>query len=142
MSYPTRFGFFVPEHLSQIDDALRALSPFLAGKTEQATVVPQVNVYDDGRSFLVRADLPGVDKQSLEITAQGNQLTLKGERVIHPPSEGRFIRRECVEGKFVRTVTLTEQVDSEQVSATFQNGVLEVLLPRVPERQPRKININ
>lgn len=106
-------------------------------------VFPLVNIYDDGRAFLVRAEIPGVNKDSLEISAQQAELTLRGERVAFLASKDtRCLRRERDDVRFTRTVTLPQPVDADHVEATYKNGVLEVLLPRVPERQPRKIQVN
>lgn len=113
----------------------------LTGAT--AGVFPAVNIYDDGQQFLVRAEIPGVDKDKLEITARGDQLLLRGERVLEA-AEGRahYHRREREAGTFRRVVTLPQRVDSEKVTASYRNGILEVLLPRVAEVQPRKIQIS
>jgi HSP20 family protein len=111
--------------------------------TASAGVFPAVNIYDDGESFLVRAEVPGVDKSSLEITARGEQLSIRGERVLpDPEAQASFHRREREGGQFRRTLTLPQRVDSSKVSASYRNGVLEVTLPRVSEAQARKIQIS
>jgi HSP20 family protein len=77
------------------------------------------------------------------VTAKGDQLTVSGERVAQPVKpEASYHRRERASGKFRRTVTLPQQVDPDAVQAAYRNGVLEVVLPRVAESQPRKIAIN
>jgi HSP20 family protein len=127
------------------EDLFRAFAPLFraAGERPAAGVFPPVNVFDDGGSFLVRAELPGVNKDSLEVTAKGDQLTVSGERVAQPVKpEASYHRRERASGKFRRTVTLPQQVDPDAVQAAYRNGVLEVVLPRVAESQPRKIAIN
>jgi HSP20 family protein len=105
-------------------------------------VFPPVNIYDDGESFLVRAEMPGIDKDALEVTARGDQLTLRGERVLKA-AEGAaaYHRREREGGRFRRVVTLPQRVDAGDVRATYRNGILEVVLPRVREEKPRKIQI-
>ncbi len=109
---------------------------------ETAGVFPPVNLYDDGSVFLVRTEIPGMDKTSIEVTTAGDQLTIRGERVVAPAEPGAsYHRRECDGGQFRRTVTLPQPVDAEAIEATYKNGVLEVRLPRVPERKPRKIAV-
>lgn len=129
-----------PERVRLRYELLRGLLPegaFSPG------VFPAVNIYDDGESFLVRAEIPGIDKDSLEITARGEQLTLRGERVIEPAAApASYHRRERESGQFRRVVTLPQQVDAGQVAATYRDGVLEVVLPRVTEAQPRKIQVS
>ncbi len=105
-------------------------------------VFPAVNIYDDGETFLVRAEIPGVDKDSLEITARGEQLAIRGERVVKT-AEGSasYHRREREGGRFRRVVSLPQRVDADKVSATYREGVLEVTFPRVSEEKPRRIQI-
>ncbi len=112
-------------------------SPLLDGG-----VYPAVNIYQDEEGFMVRAEIPGVDKDSLEITAKGDQLTLRGERRITPADScSCYHRRERDGGKFRRVVTLPEHVDSSKVAASYRDGVLEIMLPRAEEAKSRKIAI-
>jgi len=111
-------------------------------RLSSAGVFPAVNIYDDGESFLVRAELPGIDKDSLEITTKGEQLTIRGERKLDPAeAPANYHRREREGGQFRRVVSLPQPVDANKVSATYRNGVLDVILPRAAEAQPRKISI-
>ncbi|MHB8874715.1 MAG: Hsp20/alpha crystallin family protein [Myxococcaceae bacterium] len=125
------------------DDLFRLFSTLTPpAARESAGVFPPVNLYDDGTSFMVRTEIPGVDKDSIEVTAAGDQLTIRGERVVLPAGpEASYHRRECDGGQFRRTVTLPQPVDAEAIKASFKQGVLEVLLPRVPEKKPRKIAV-
>lgn len=107
-----------------------------------AGVFPAVNVYDDGKSFLVRAELPGVLQSSLELTAEGEELTIAGERAMAAPAPGASEhRKEAWTGAFRRTVTLPALFDSEKIEAKFKDGVLEVVLPRHQSVAPRKIAV-
>jgi HSP20 family protein len=126
------------------DEVFRAFSPFLSTRpTRSAGVFPAVNLYDDGTSYLVRAEIPGMKKDDLEITVKGEQLTLRGERKLEPASpKASYHRRETESGQFRRVVTLPQAVDAERISASYVNGVLEVVLPRLPQAQPRKIEIH
>lgn len=125
------------------DELLRAFAPFFSsGATRSAGVFPPVNIHDDGSSFLVRAEVPGMKKEDVEVTVKGDQLTLRGERIVHSPdAKASFHRRERDGGKFRRVVTLPEPVDVERISAKYENGVLEVVLPRVPQAQPKRVEI-
>lgn len=120
------------------------LSRLMGGaSTASAGVFPPVNIYDDGESFLVRAEIPGIDREALEITARGDQLAIRGERVVTPAESGAsYHRREREGGQFRRLVTLPHPVDADRVSATYENGVLEIALPRVAEVKPRRIEIS
>jgi HSP20 family protein len=132
---------FLEDRLRAQDELLRGV--FGWGLERGAGVFPAINLYDDGEKFLIRAELPGFSKESLEVTAQGDQLTLRGERRIDAPEQkASFHRREREGGKFRRVITLPQAVDASNISATFKNGVLEVELPRAPELKPRTITVH
>lgn len=133
----------VDDRLRWADEMFRAFAPMLESSRARTNVFPPVNVYDDGESFLLRAELPGVDKDALELTVKGDQLTLRGERKINAAGpEASYHRRERESGSFRRSVTLPQPVDANRIQASYNNGVLEVVLPRVAESQPRKITIH
>lgn len=141
MTIPGWPGFGFDLERSTLRDQLLRLLDTSGAPT--AGVFPAVNIYDDGESFLVRAEIPGVSKDSLDISARGDQLTIRGERVLEPvEAPASYHRREREGGQFRRTVTLPQPVDASRVRATYADGVLEVTLPRVAEAQPRKIQIS
>ncbi|MFN2432134.1 MAG: Hsp20/alpha crystallin family protein [Gemmatimonadota bacterium] len=126
---------------SRLRDELASLLGGAA--TAGAGVFPAVNIYDDGQSFLLRAELPGMDKDSLDITLRGEQVVVRGERrPTAPDATASFHRRERESGHFRRVVTLPERVEAGRVEATYTDGVLEIVLPRVPEAQPRKVRVS
>lgn len=105
-------------------------------------LVPAMDVLEEDNRYVIRAELPGVTKDDLEITYQDGLLTLKGERKQKESSkQGRFFVRERFEGKFGRNIQLPEKVDPDKIEARFEDGVLELTLPFTPEAQPRKIEI-
>lgn len=126
------------------DEMFRAFSPLMHSQaTRAAGVFPPVNIYDDGTSYLVRTEVPGMNKEDFEITVKGDQLVLRGQRNVEAAQDNaNYHRRECEGGAFRRAVTLPQPVDGDRITATYANGVLEIVLPRVPEAQPRKIQIN
>jgi HSP20 family protein len=83
-----------------------------------------------------------IDPKEVELTVEGNQLTLKGERKAeHEAKEGEYTRREVRYGRFVRTFTLPKGVKAEDVQASYRNGVLEVSIPLPAESLPKKVLI-
>lgn len=134
------------ERLAWPSDFFRAFAPLFQGGLQPAArmsrVFPPVNIYETRDGFAVRAEMPGVDKDTLDISARGDQLTIEGERKVEAPEGASYHRRERAGGHFSRVVTLPKPVDSERIQATFKNGVLEVLLPVVPEMKPRKIAVS
>lgn len=112
------------------------------GTVYRPGVYPPINVYDDGESFIVRAEVPGVDSQTVDATVTGDTLTIRGERTADKLPEGAsYHRRELNSGQFRRALTLPEQVDNTKVMASYQNGILEIRLPRAEQAKQRKIEI-
>lgn len=113
-----------------------------ARRWRRTGVFPPVNIYDDGEAFRIRAEIPGVDKDDLEVNAEGEQLVIRGERTIDPPDEDAdWHRRERDGGEFARTVRLPEMIDTGSVQAKLDQGVLDIYAPRTQQEQPRQIDI-
>ena len=103
---------------------------------------PPINVWTKEDAVMIRAQLPGFDPESLDISVHGRTLTLGGQRKPHPDADGvRYHRQERATGDFLRTVALPYDVENEQVSARFENGILEISLPRSQAQRPRRIEI-
>ncbi len=106
-------------------------------------VFPAMNIYDDGESFIARAELPGIKSEDIDISVAGKTLTISGNRTIEPVGESEtYHRRERKSGEFRRAFDLPDLVDANKVMAHFSNGVLEVVLPRAEQAKMRKIKIN
>ena len=111
-------------------------------ETDQANVYPAMNVYDDGESYIVRAEIPGVDPATLDISVTGDTLTLRGKREVEPAGDNCcYHRRERSSGEFRRAFTLPDMVDNAKVVASAKHGVLEIMLPRAEQAKQRKIEI-
>lgn len=120
----------------------RFSSSFGDGSVYRPGVYPPINVYDDSESFIVRAEVPGVDSKTVDVTVTGDTLTIRGERKRKELPEGAsYHRRELNYGQFRRALTLPEQVDNTKVMASYQNGILEIRLPRAEQAKQRKIEI-
>ena len=109
---------------------------------ESAGVYPPVNLSEDEENYYLRAELPGVDPQDLELTVINDTLTLKGERRIAERENASFHRRERAGGVFNRVMSLPGQVNSTAVSARSEHGLLTVTLPKAEEAKPRQIKVN
>jgi len=102
---------------------------------------PPIDIFEVDEGLMLRADLPGVTVEGLELQVQDNRLTLLG-RVEPPASEAaRLLHQEYHEGDFLRSFILSDDVDHERISAKLTQGVLEVLLPRTPRSEPRRISV-
>ncbi len=118
---------------------MRTFAPSRWG-LDTGAYVPPVDLYDQTEQLVVRADLPGLDKNSIEVSVVRNTLTIKGEK-RDDHTEGRT-RSERTFGSFSRSLALPAKVDSEKVTAAYRNGVLEITLPKAVESKPHKIAVN
>lgn len=106
-------------------------------------MMPALDVAEEENRYVVRADVPGLTKDEIDITYQDGVLTLKGERKREAlPENGRSFLRERFEGKFGRNLRLPQNVDPSRIEARLKDGTLELVLPFTPEAQPRKIQVN
>ena len=105
--------------------------------------IPSVDVQEEPERFVVRADLPGVDRADIEITSEKGVLTLRGERKVEKrePANGGYAHHERIAGSFLRRFTLPENVDGDTITATHINGVLEVVIPKKAQPEARRIKI-
>lgn len=103
---------------------------------------PAVDIYESKDNILVRADLPGVAKDAIEISVEGDVLVIKGEKKVEPDKkEEEFVKSERFYGAFNRALTLPAEVDSDRVKAVYKNGVLELTLPKKEEVKPKQIKV-
>lgn len=110
--------------------------------TRRVGVYPMVNVSEDADHIYVRAELPGVKPEDLDITIKDQQLVLRGERKI--PTEANKVnyhRRERESGFFRRVLRLPAQVDANKVAAACKDGVLTITLSKPEEVKPRQISV-
>jgi HSP20 family protein len=104
---------------------------------------PRVNMREDSKRIFLEAELPGVRLEDIEILIlEGDQLSIKGNRRKPETQTNEWMRNERIFGEFARTFTLSCAVDVERVNATMKNGILEIVLPKSPAHQPRKISIH
>ena len=103
---------------------------------------PPMDLLETESHFVLRADLPGMTESDVAIELEDNVLTVSGERKTeHEDKREGFYRVERSFGRFSRSLTLPKGIDPEAVTARFENGVLEVRVPKPEERKPRKIAI-
>jgi HSP20 family protein len=104
--------------------------------------MPKVDVVDRDAEVVVRAELPGVAKQDLDVTVTDDSITLKAHTSHEEKEEkGEYYRREMSYGEYQRTIALPHTVDGEKARATFNDGVLELTLPKVEKTSRRKVAV-
>jgi HSP20 family protein len=104
--------------------------------------MPAMDLAEADDSYVLKADLPGLTQDDIKIEFEDRTLTVSGERKAeHEVSKDGYVRVERAFGSFSRTLTLPQGVDPEAVTASFENGVLEVRVPKPEARKPRRIEI-
>ncbi|MCP4288175.1 MAG: Hsp20/alpha crystallin family protein [Gammaproteobacteria bacterium] len=104
--------------------------------------MPRVDMVDNEDEIIVRAELPGVNKKDLDINLSGHMLTIKGETTSKEKEEkGDYFRSEITRGSFSRTLQLPIEIDEKGVKAAFNNGMLEVHLPKTEKLEKQKIAV-
>jgi HSP20 family protein len=104
---------------------------------------PAIEVLEKEDKFVVKAELPGMKEEDIDISVVGDTLTIKGERKAE--SEVKEEDYYCCErsyGSFSRSIALPSSVDAKKIEASYENGVLEVSLPKTPEVKPKKISVS
>ncbi|MEN8692107.1 MAG: Hsp20/alpha crystallin family protein [Desulfobacterales bacterium] len=102
-----------------------------------------MNLTEDKDHYYLRAELPGISAEDLDIQATGNNLSISGERKIEVEKDNvRYHRKEREEGKFSRAISLPGDIDADGVSASLTNGILKVSVPKAEKAKPKQISIN
>ncbi|MDD2604645.1 MAG: Hsp20/alpha crystallin family protein [Desulfobacterales bacterium] len=118
-----------------------ALQPRLFARPS-AGVFPAVNLTEDKDTYYLRAELPGVKSDALDIQVTGRNLSVSGERVVDTEGDGvRYHRREREGGKFSRVIGLPTDIDAEKVSAKMENGILTIQVPKAETAKPKQISV-
>ena len=106
--------------------------------------IPPVDVAETDIAYLVKAELPGIRKEDLDVTVDDGVLTIKAEHNDNQEQaeNGQLIRQERSYGKFVRSLRLGANVNEETITAKYRDGVLHVTLPKAKEVQPRKVEVS
>ena len=136
---PWTFVDLLRRDLDRLADPRRAA----AGDHESvADWVPAVDIFEEENRFLLRADVPGVNVDDINVSMENGVLTLSGERRLEPKKEEAAAQRiERASGRFFRHFTLPETTNADGITAKCSNGILEVSIPKMPEVQARRITV-
>ncbi|MBF0557851.1 MAG: Hsp20/alpha crystallin family protein [Nitrospirae bacterium] len=111
-------------------------------KPEEGTIVPNVEIYDRTNEIVLRAELPGVKKEDIDLSISKDSVTLKGQlKKDEDVKPEAYYLSEIGYGSFARSVGLPVEVDSEKAKASLKNGFLELVLPKREESKPKEIRI-
>jgi len=120
----------------------RLESDWLRGATAGTGAFPPINVFQQGDNLVAILELPGVNKNELEIQAKDNTIRISGKKVIAYEGGVSLHRRERHSGMFDRTLTVPIQIDADRIKAEYRDGVLALFIPRAEGDKPRTIAIN
>ena len=119
---------------------------FNEGRDESLTTssfAPAVDVYEDEHNVTLKFEVPGIDEKDIDVRIENNTLTVHGERKFEKEEKEENYRRvERQYGSFTRTFTLPQTVDTNNVSANYDKGVLKITLPKKAEAKPKQIKVN
>ncbi len=103
---------------------------------------PPVDIFEAGDMFIIKLEIPEVERESIDITTEGSELTITGERKIEQgTSAQQYLRMERGYGTFTRSFSLTQAIDASGIKASIEDGILRVELPKKAEVKPKQIVI-
>lgn len=123
------------------DDLPDELAQEMTAAPQRWVRTPPIDIFEIEDGLVLRADLPGVSPEALELQVQDNRLTLFGRVEPSIAAAARLAHEEYRSGDFLRSFILSDDVDHDRITAKLANGVLEVTLPKTPRAQPRRISI-
>ena len=116
--------------LSLVDEMERFAGEMWNGWSTEYSLLPRTDIYEEKEGLVIKTELPGIDKKDLDISLEGDRLTIKAEKKEEVKEDATRHTHERYYGRYFRSLTLPYQVKEGKVSATFDNGVLEIRLPR------------
>jgi len=141
----TRFGpFRSPLSLGEPFDRLfQEAFERSTGESNLTSWAPAVDIYETEHELVVKADLPGIKPEDLDIRVENNVLTIRGERKFEKKiNEDNFLRFERSYGSFSRSFSLANTVNAEAIRADYNQGVLKITLPKREEAKPKQIRVS
>ena len=108
---------------------------------EDRRLVPRVSIHETDEAVVVHAEMPGVSKEALEVSVDGDRLTIRGSKAGSAYNDGTFLQRETYDGVYEREFTLGEAVDRSKITARMEHGVLAVTLAKAEHAKPRKVEV-
>jgi HSP20 family protein len=119
----------------------RIASDWFQDQTTSQGAFPPINVFQQGDDILAIVELPGINKNDLQIEAKENSIRIAGKKTADHPDEGSAHRRERIFGQFDRTLTLPVKLDPDRIRAEYRDGILALFLPRAEQDKPKTIRV-
>jgi HSP20 family protein len=142
LPFGTTGGQLMDVFRREMDDLMGRLKDPTQWSDELASFAPRTNVAETATEYEITLDLPGMKAENFQIELQEGHLSITGERNKEAEESGKTYHRvERIYGKFRRSFTLGQDVDPENVSADYRDGVLCIVVPKTEKAQPRRINV-
>lgn len=104
-------------------------------------VAPPVNIYETKTAYVLEAEMPGVNKDGLEVTLEGNEITIHGRRASEPANGEPLLRERYPAAEYRRVFEIDPALDTSKISAKVEQGLLTLVLPKSSRQQPRRIAV-
>ena len=135
-----------PFRTAGLDSEMSRMLTDLFGRSQESNLTswaPAVDIYENEHELVVKADLPDVKPEDLDIRVENNILTIRGERKFEKKvDEQNYLRVERSYGSFARSFALANTVNSEAIKAEYKDGVLTLTIPKREEAKPKQIKVN
>lgn len=128
-------------NLQRTLDASRA-SDWLARGPSGGGAYPPLNIFGKGDDLVVITELPGIRREDVDVQVHGDRLRISGKKVVQYDEGASLHRRERMEGRFDRSITIPIEVDADRVKAEYRDGILALMLPRAERDKPKSISIS
>ena len=127
--------------LEEMDRFARDMWESRSATTFDYGLVPRTDMYEDQDKLVIKTDMPGINKEDLDITLEGDRLIIKAEKKEEVNEDATHHTHERYYGQYFRSVTLPYPVKENEISATFDNGVLEITFPKAEEVKAKRIEV-
>lgn len=114
---------------------------WFSGSTSNRSGFPPINIFEDGESYVMIAEIPGVKRDDINVEIHQNRVRFSGEKSIDYGDKASMHRNERQRGKFDRTFTTPFEIDADKARAEYRDGILALFLPRAEQDKPRSIKI-
>jgi HSP20 family protein len=132
----------LPGLQSEMNRVFDTYSRRSSGNETGGVWAPLVDVYEDDGNFVIHAEIPGLNKDDIELHLENRTLTIRGERKLDKSyNPDNYHQRERFHGRFARAFTLPSTIAQDKISASFKDGLLEVVLPKADEVKPKLIPV-
>lgn len=116
--------------------------PFRLARVSNDTVLPAIDVYETGNDLVVKATLPGVKPEDMDINISGNTLTIKAEtKSEQETKDDNYLRKECYYGAYARTLTIPSGLKTDKAEADLEEGMLTLTIPKAEEVKPKTTKV-